>query len=274
MLDDGGGGVEVGDGFLADEFAVDDDNGDEYGHVFPEDVFAVGDGDGFMVDDDYEEEEDLFGTSVLVYSSETHRWSHIQSDNGSRGDGHDLEGWHHQGLVPHKSSGCAILNGMLHFIISDQHQIAIVDVQGVTKRIIPLPMRNNRNCWLGPGCVAQSQGRLHYINKARNNAQLVIWVLEDYDTQEWVLKHTVSWAHMFGKDILLADFEVVAIHPDCNMVFIFLSWGRKLISYDIKHKEVRGLYAFECGIKYYGQYKRFTPYVPCFLESAALTNKY
>ncbi|WVZ62206.1 hypothetical protein U9M48_011976, partial [Paspalum notatum var. saurae] len=227
MLDDGGGGVEVGDGFLADGFVVDDDNGDEYGHVFPEDMFAVGDGDGFMVDDDYQEEEDLFGTSVHVYSSETHRWSHIQSDNGSRGDKHDLEGWHHQGLVPEKCSGSAILNGMLHFIISDQHQIATVDVQGATKRIIQLPTRNNMNYWMGPGCVTQSQGRLHYINEAYNNAQLFIWVLEDYDTQEWVLKFSASSMELFGKMCHKNEYSVVSMHPDGNVEKVWPLNSRK-----------------------------------------------
>jgi len=79
---------------------------------------------------------------------------------------------------------------MLHFKIKDQNQIAAVDVHGVTQKIIPMPTmaeRKRPKSWLGPGYVAQSQGRLHYINQT-SDAELFIWVLEDYDAQAWVLK--------------------------------------------------------------------------------------
>ncbi|KAJ1288075.1 hypothetical protein BS78_02G061400 [Paspalum vaginatum] len=215
--------------------------------------------------------------TVHAYSSDSGVWSHSETDWSEEEKKGQLERWRRQiRRKPGLSEPSAIVNGAL-FLLLGQHRVLEVDVQGRTRRIILAPFRMGDG---GGHCsvhfIGQSQGHLYCIRHASDahGDGLSIWVLEDYDTQEWVLKHSVSWAHMFGNDILLADFEVVAIHPDCNMVFIFLSWGRKLISYDIKHKEVRGLYAFERGIKYYGPYKCFTPYVPCFLESAALTNKY
>ncbi|WVZ62412.1 hypothetical protein U9M48_012168 [Paspalum notatum var. saurae] len=171
-------------------------------------------------DDGDDNEDDSFGTSVHVYSSETRRWRHIQIDwdrNESHwDDGHDLEGWRHQGLVPNKGSGCAILNGMLHFVISDRFgHIAAVDVQGATQRLIPLP---STNVWVSSssGYVAQSQGRLHYINQDMFDARLFVWVLEDYDAGEWVLKHTVSFMDLFGKKSHARyknDYNMVAMHP-------------------------------------------------------------
>jgi hypothetical protein len=53
---------------------------------------------------------------------------------------------------------------------------------------------------------------------------------------------------------------VVAIHPDSNLVYIFLHWKQQLISYGLDGKEARAL----------GTLKQeplwLTPYVPCFLN--------
>jgi hypothetical protein len=128
---------------------------------------------------------------VNVYSSESGQWIHIKSGWYK----HDLEEWHHLG------SWCAVLNGMLHFITYANYkadQIAAVDVQGVTQKIIPAPIMTRTKRWPEPGYIAQSQGCLHYINKAAN-AQLCIWVLEDYDTHKWVLKHSVSFMDCLEK---------------------------------------------------------------------------
>jgi hypothetical protein len=96
--------------------------------------------------------------------------------------------------------------------------------------------------WLQRVYVAQSQGCLHYIMQAAD-AQLSIWVLEDYDTQEWVLKHSVSFMELFGKSRQCRashknGYSVVGMHPDGNVVFIVQNWNLKFISYDMDHKLV------------------------------------
>uniref|UniRef100_A0A0A9HNW2 F-box associated domain-containing protein n=1 Tax=Arundo donax TaxID=35708 RepID=A0A0A9HNW2_ARUDO len=55
-----------------------------------------------------------------------------------------------------------------------------------------------------------------------NSARITFWVLQDYGTQEWVMKHSVSSLQLFGKSKCLVqfDYSVVAIHPNRNMVFI------------------------------------------------------
>ncbi|KAJ1288592.1 hypothetical protein BS78_02G099600 [Paspalum vaginatum] len=238
------------DGFPADGSSVvvldDDDSPEEE------------DGGGGQHDYD---EDDSFGTSVHVYSSETHRWSHIQIDwdrNESGWDGHDLERWRHRGLVPSKGSGCAILNGMLHFVISDRFdQIAAVDVQGATQRLIPLP---TTEVWVNRsgGYVAQSQGRLHYINQDMFDAQLF---------------HTVSFVELFGKKSRTHyknEYNVVAMHPDANVIFIVRDWSLKMISYDIDRKlvSVVGTLQGDASIVH------VVHYVPCFSKVPALTNKH
>lgn len=45
---------------------------------------------------------------------------------------------------------------------------------------------------------------------------LLIWVLEDYDTQRWVLKHTISLLKLFGKKVSFqmdSDYSVRGHHP-------------------------------------------------------------
>jgi hypothetical protein len=83
-----------------------------------------------------------------------------------------------------------------------------------------------------------------------------IWVLDDRDTQKWVLNHSVSRMRLFGSRF--SEANVVAIHPDSNLVFIFLK--RQLMSYGLDSKEVRAVSTPNQEALW------FTPYVPCFLD--------
>ncbi|CAL5066689.1 unnamed protein product [Urochloa decumbens] len=97
--------------------------------------------------------------------------------------------------------------------------------------------------------------------------EVCIWVLEDYDTQQWELKHTVSFLELFGKVNCRMGYKVIAIHPDHNLLFLVQHWNQKLISYDMDSREVRDLCTLAHG------YGSITPYVPFFLESEAFENK-
>ncbi|CAM0151082.1 unnamed protein product [Urochloa decumbens] len=97
--------------------------------------------------------------------------------------------------------------------------------------------------------------------------EVCIWVLEDYDTQQWKLKHTVSFLELFGKVNCRMGYKVIAIHPDHNLLFLVQHWNQKLISYDMDSREVRDLCTLAHG------YGSITPYVPFFLESEAFENK-
>jgi len=55
-------------------------------------------------------------------------------------------------------------------------------------------------------------------------------------------------------------YDVVAIHPDSNLVFIFLHGSRELISFALDSNEVHALGTLEQDPLW------FTPYVPCFLD--------
>jgi hypothetical protein len=45
-----------------------------------------------------------------------------------------------------------------------------------------------------------------------------VWYMKDYDSKEWVLKHTVSNDEMWS--ITAVDYTVAAIHPDCDFLKI------------------------------------------------------
>ncbi|XP_025802090.1 uncharacterized protein LOC112881561 [Panicum hallii] len=93
-------------------------------------------------------------------------------------------------------------------------QLVSVDVEGNIQKIIPPPVQAGED-WPLSDYVGQSQGRLHYIylqqemfdlgcKEGRRNE--LIWVLEDYDTKQWVLKDThcnrklISY-HMDSKEV-------------------------------------------------------------------------
>jgi len=133
----------------------------------------------------------------------------------------------------------ALVNGMLHFFICRpevypwKYQIAVMDIKGKTSRIIPWPDKSSF-----PLFVGQSQGRLHCVGrleewerKCLKWAGLSIWVLEDYDTEGWVLKHRVSFLKLFGQMSRFYVYEryELAIHPDRNLIFLTQMNKQKLM---------------------------------------------
>ncbi|KAL6647569.1 hypothetical protein ACP70R_015006 [Stipagrostis hirtigluma subsp. patula] len=209
---------------------------------------------------------------LRTFSSETGVWSDRANGRRQEGNG-ECQQFGSFGAIA-SNLGCAIVNGMLHLIVyhiqKDRELIVAVDGEGKTHRVICWPER--RGCgWSEAAFVGQSQGHLHCISEhlEGNSAQITIWVLEDYNTEEWVMKHSLSSLQLFGKVKYLVQFDyiVVSIHPDRNLIFIVQRWDRKLISYDMDSKEVHTLCTLVNG------YECITPYVPYFLESSVLANQ-
>jgi hypothetical protein len=223
------------------------------------------------VDEDEDEESYELVMSVHAYSSESGTWIHSQTD----WDEHDrqgLKGWDQRQFQTYEGPRQAFVNGMLHLMIWDadlgQGQILVADVKGKTQRVIPMPMvevvDEERSWHLQHDYIAQSQGRLHYFNEVldlcfEQGYQVSIWVLQDYDSREWVFKHHVSCLKL-GK--MRRVVRVVAIHQNCNVVF-FVEYC-KLIAYDMESKEVR---VFDTSKNQILHRSIAAPYVPCFLES-------
>ncbi|CAL5066686.1 unnamed protein product [Urochloa decumbens] len=225
------------------------------------------------------EEEDPNLATVHTYSSKTGVWRHSQIDWAEEVKGAD----HWKGFDPHTSArvgAAAFCNGGLYLMLN-RYQIAEVDVEGKIRRIMPFPSLVH---WHSPShhpCfIGQSQGRLYCITEELwagnipsevaigvygrdlDRRVLSFWVL-DYDTQKWVPKHSVSCMCLFGSKSSYEarrDYDVVGIHPDSDLVFIFLYMERQLISYGLDSKEVHALGTLDQDPLW------FTPYVHCFLD--------
>ncbi|XP_066393485.1 uncharacterized protein [Miscanthus floridulus] len=213
--------------------------------------------------------------TVHAYHSKTGAWSHSDIDWTE-----EERKRSHLDLCYLQASDAAVVNGMLYLIL-EENQIFQVDFEGKTRGVIPAPSSIVQgNLDYTAIFVGQSQGRLHCVNEewgaddfpselssrvhigdADDYTLLSIWVLDDNGTQQWVLKHSVSLLHLFGKlGESGTEYSVVAIHPDRNLVFIVQYWNWQLISYDMDSKEVcaLGTLEHECS--------RVTPFVPCFLD--------
>ena len=130
------------------------------------------------------------------------------------------------------------------YLISGRDRILQVDAKGKTRRIIWAPGERHQQGGYFTNSVlfvGQSQGRLHCIIEDGHDdmAQLLlfdamqfwdlncgvsVWVLQDSDAQEWVLKGRVSYMQLFGK--MTSDGNVqyrVAGWPRCIRIATWFS---------------------------------------------------
>nr|CAB3452182.1 unnamed protein product [Digitaria exilis] len=132
---------------------------------------------------------------LRTYSSETGVWTDRSGERRRLEEGGERLQLGSFGRIL-SMLGSAFVNGMLHFIVYHiqkyQEVIVAVDWEGTTRRVISWPPRHGC-CWSAPAFFGQSQGRLYCIMEQieANSAQITIWVLEDYDKEEWVMKHSL-----------------------------------------------------------------------------------
>ncbi|KAJ1274265.1 hypothetical protein BS78_05G049200 [Paspalum vaginatum] len=123
-------------------------------------------------------------------------------------------------------TGNAFVNGVLHFVVFGR--LIGLGCQGQTCRVIRWPADLNALF------IGQSQGRLYcicgYKGEGFYQSGISVW-------------HNVSFSEMFGnkKYRLHFYYNVVAIHPDCNWVFLIQNCSRELIAYDMDNKKVHAL---------------------------------
>ncbi|XBJ15068.1 hypothetical protein VPH35_007044 [Triticum aestivum] len=198
-----------------------------------------------------------------VYSSETGGW--VRKENEVDNDF----------SFPHRLPA-VFFNGCMHYL-TNKASIAVVDTGGNARRNIPVPVPGEQ--WFG--FIQLSQGRLHYANFEADHedevVRLVVYVLEDYDRKRWTLKHTAEAPYILGwpsglyepgwnNSINLADeFEWVAVHPDCNMIFYTLESDKILMSYDMDRRQVQEIFTLGADTR-----ETYLPYVPLFSELQAL----
>ncbi|XP_044956937.1 F-box protein At5g49610-like isoform X1 [Hordeum vulgare subsp. vulgare] len=197
---------------------------------------------------------------VAIYSSETRQWT-------------PSSGWEYM-EYPAVVPDCAVfLNGMMHFLhlSIDDPFIAVLDIEGEVCRKIAAP-----DGMLGAtpgyyGSVGCSQGLLHAWYMDPHDYELSVWVLKDYATEEWTLRHAIDVPQLFGEtesdqeeDCDQEDgsckYEMFAIHPEYNVIFLT---DRKAVSlsYDMDSGQVHPMCAS-------GDFLGGLPFIPCFADLA------
>ena len=118
------------------------------------------------------------------------------------------------GMIRSRSTS-VFLNGCLH--IMGYSLILVVDIEGKTWRKIPRPHGTLPSIHQAKGhlCVCTIGGV-----GGHNMSLLSIWILEDYATNKWTLKHTVSTLKVFGKTNIqfgYVDYDsaytAITVHP-------------------------------------------------------------
>lgn len=108
--------------------------------------------------------------------------------------------------------------------------------------------------------IGLSQGCLHawHVDKI-NGCQLSLWVLQDYGSENWTLKHTVNVLELFGSHCLEDNesYMMLAIHPSFNL--IFFTDGEMTVSYDTDNQKVHVISNSE-------DFVGCAPYIPCFAK--------
>ena len=98
--------------------------------------------------------------------------------------------------------------------------ILVVDMKGNTWRKIDRPSGLQHS-------MHQAQSHLCVcIVAGPNNSKLSIWILEDYGTNNWTLKHTVSMQILFGRINIrfnyvdcVDEYIVIIVYPEYNLIF-------------------------------------------------------
>jgi hypothetical protein len=76
-----------------------------------------------------------------------------------------------------------------------------------------------------------------------------IYVLEDHDSEEWtwVFKQSINEPYLFGPRMFgrIWDYYRAVLHRDSNLIFFYDLSQKRLLSYDMKHRDVHFICALE-----------------------------
>jgi hypothetical protein len=125
--------------------------------------YGINDGDSLGVD---------------IYSSKTGAWIFKESEWG-------------EGIVVSTYGKGVFVNSFMHML--EFTQIFVVDMDGKTWRKIRRPTGDAIS-------IHEAKGQLCLCTiDTLNRYELLIWILEDYGTSKWTLKHKVTMLELFGK---------------------------------------------------------------------------
>ncbi|KAM0931796.1 hypothetical protein ACQ4PT_000088 [Festuca glaucescens] len=195
---------------------------------------------------------DRYITGAYVYSSTTGRWIYKE------------KGWARYIGLHVGGSGAVFLNGYLHLYCYDHDLlspcVAAVHKEGETWMYFDPPF------FVEDGILQQSQGHLHFAGFKSDYGKdddyddlgvvrVVVYVLQDYDNKEWILKHSIE-ASYIGE---INDW--ILIHPDRNSIFFYMG---RVMCYNMSRQQAKVVCNVgECEPPY-------LPYVPLYAELQSL----
>ncbi|CAN6306154.1 unnamed protein product [Urochloa humidicola] len=195
-------------------------------------------------------DDNIFVRGLEIYSSLTGEWIHRDS------------GWSDEAVL-YSSMSTVFVNSFLHVYQPEDQNVLAVNTEGNTWRTIPVPLGQH------DGFIGQSQGRLYYLNVLEKyNFQLTVFVLEDYSSDEWIFKHSVTDSEFLGVTSFdpIEYYCLITLHPECHLVYFVSDFDNTIGCYDMDHRKVHVIR--NMGRKL-DKRKRCLPYVPLFSESLA-----
>ncbi|CAN6227619.1 unnamed protein product [Urochloa humidicola] len=140
-----------------------------------------------------------------------------------------------------------------------------VDVEGESWLVLPALEDVDDLTVYDPGFLGQYKGHLCYMNLCDDETHLSIWVLEDYNANEWVLKLRITIQELMEKICPPASkyFRLITVHPDCNWILYVCDGMQQedtLMAYDMDLNETR-------IIQNLGSCSVLLPYVPLYAKS-------
>ncbi|VAI63652.1 putative F-box/kelch-repeat protein At3g17540 [Triticum dicoccoides] len=186
-------------------------------------------------------------TGINIYSSETGSWSFKES------------GWESDTSICHNRH--LFHQGMLHFV-SFESTVVSVDLEGKKWRAIPVPEGVQRS---ELGILGRSQGHLHYMLHTDNRFTVSIWCLQNYDSDEWMLKHHLNNNKLLNSTgtVYGYEFSAISCHPDRSLICYANLRDNTMMAYDSAREEARVLISFGRG-----DLISCFPYVPLFSDSS------
>jgi hypothetical protein len=99
-----------------------------------------------------------------------------------------------------------------------------------------------------------------------------IYVLKDLDSVEWtwVFKQSINKPDLFGPIMSgrIWDYYTIAFHPDSDLIFFYDWLKKRLVSYDMKHRDVHVICPLQVPYFEYQEtddvQRKFFPYVPLY----------
>ena len=121
------------------------------------------------------------------------------------------------GIVVSTYGKGVFVNGFMHML--EFTQIVAIDMEGKTWRKIHRPTNDAIS-------IHEALGQLCLCTvDTLNRYELSIWILEDYGTNEWTLKHTISIHKVFTKTKvqfgyldLESSYSAIIVHPEWNLI--------------------------------------------------------